>query len=130
MILFLLLCHLAATTGCGFKNYCLGAKSFEAGPVSFIMYWLGLLKTHFSKAFMQVMSDASARLTDNQFFPWMLFLRGEILCSFLVLLHTSVGYIHTISGGHWHMGRMCSGTLCVHRLFIMHRAEQDYKTEF
>lgn len=90
------------------------------------MYWLGLLKTCFSKAFMQVMSDAPARLTDSQFCPWRVFLRGQILCSFLVLLHTSAGYMHSISGRwvqdvQWHA--VC-GTV------IVHTVDQEYKTEF
>lgn len=95
--------------------------------MSLIMYWLGLLKTCFSKAFMQVMSDAPTRLTDSQFFAWRLFLRWQMLCFFLVLLHTSAGYIHTISGGHWVQGvqlHVVCGTV------IMHRAGQEYKTEF
>lgn len=74
---------------------------------------------------MHVMSDAPARLTDSQFFLWRLFLRWQILCSFLVLLHTSAGYIHNISGGRWvqdvQLHVLC-GTV------IMHRAEQQYKT--
>lgn len=50
-----------------------------------------------------------------------------MLCFFLVLLHTSAGYIHAISGGHWVQGvqlHVVCGTV------IMHRAEQEYKTEF
>lgn len=91
------------------------------------MYCLGLLKTYFSNAFMQVMSDALARFTDSQFFPWRLFSRGQILCCLLVLLHTSAGYINTIWGGFWVQDvqrHIVYGTV------IMHRTEQEYKAEF